>query len=116
MENNLAILKNTDFGGSIGEWSVHSHGKLFRINNNGIKLWARGDEGLYKIVFDVEKKTIEVFVAKPTLPAHCPRKVSLKDAELFFNEIRNNLEDILIRKNNFSSVIPNEDRTVFEVR
>lgn len=100
---------------TIGAWSVNCCGKRFIINNNGIKLAAREDEDLEKIIFDVEKKTVSVKVKNPTLSDKIPRTVDLSDATEFFEELRKNLEDILTKKGEFKSVTPNTDRTVFEV-
>lgn len=95
-------------------WSVICDAKKFQMNNSGIKLVARGDEGLCRVVFDVDKKKIEVIVANPTLPPKVPRVVDLSDTPVFFEEIRENLEEILLT-GGYGSVTPNEERTVFEV-
>lgn len=99
----------------IGDWSASCYGRTFKVNNNEIKLWARQDEGLEKIIFDVEKKTISVKVKTPKLSEKAPRMVDLSDAIEFFDEVRKNIEKILIEKGDFKSVTPNADRTVFEV-
>ena len=100
----------------IGDWSATCWGKRFKVNNCGIKLIARDDEDLEKIIFDVEKKTVSVSVKNPTLPTKAPRIVDLSDATEFFEELRKNIETILTTKDGeFKSVTPNADRTVFEV-
>ena len=77
---------------------------------------AREDENLERIVFDVEKKTVSVKVKNPTLPAKVPRIVDLSDSVEFFEELRKNIEKILIEKGEYKLVTPNADRTVFEVQ
>ena len=100
----------------IGDWSATCWGKTFKVNNNGIKLVARDDEDLEKIIFDVEKKTVSVSVKNPTLSEKAPRIVNLSNATEFFEELRKNIETILTTKDGeFKSVTPNADRTVFEV-
>ena len=100
---------------TIGDWSANCWGKRFKVNNHGIKLIAREDEDLEKIVFDVEKKTVSVSVKNPTLSEKVPRVVNLSEATEFFEELRKNIEMILKIKGTFESVTPNDDRTVFEV-
>ena len=99
-----------------GEWVASCNGKRFILNNNGMKLAVREDEELEKIIFDVEKKTVSVRVKKPTLPTKVPRTADLSRDMEFFDELRKNIETILTTKDGeFKSVIPNEDRTEFEV-
>ena len=100
---------------TIGDWSANCWGKRFKVNNNGIKLIAKEDEDLEKIIFDVENKTVSVKVKNPTLPAKVPRTVDLSDAAEFFEELRKNIEMILMTNGTFTTVTPNADRTVFEV-
>ena len=99
----------------VGNWTASCYGKTFKFNNDGIKLWARNDEGLEKVIFDTEKKTVSVKVKTPTLPVKVPRTVDLSDYPEFFEEVRNNLEKILTEKGDFEKAIPNSDRTVFEI-
>ena len=99
----------------VGDWGANCWGKRFKVNNKGIKLIAKEDEDLEKIIFDVENKTVSVKVKNPTLPAKVPRTVDLSDATEFFEELRKNIETILTIKGTFTAVTPNEDRTVFEV-
>ena len=99
----------------VGDWSANCWGKRFKVNNNGIKLFAKEDEDLEKIIFDVEKKTVSVIVKNPTLLAKVPRTVDLSNATEFFEELRKNIEMILMTKGTFITVAPNADRTVFEV-
>jgi hypothetical protein len=99
---------------SNGLWTVTCIWRNFKLNNKGIKLWAKGDEGLYKIIFDVESKTVSVKITNPTLPPKAPRIADLSDDPLFFEELRDNLETILLT-GTYSSVKPNENRTVFEI-
>ena len=105
----------SESGFQMGNWSVTCSGNKIQLNNHGIKLVAKGDEGLEKVIFDVEKKTVAVSVKNPTLPEKCPRKVDLSDAPEFFEELHNDLEKLLTIKGEFKSVTPNADRTVFEV-
>ena len=109
------IISNTPI--RIGDFTATCSRKSFIINNHGMKLVARDDENLKKIIFDTEKKTVSVVVTTPTLPNNAPRIVDLSENAEFFDELRNNIEKILINKtwSDFTSVIPNEDRTVFEV-
>ena len=99
----------------VGNWSASCWGKRFKLNNNGIKLIAREDENLEKIIFDMENKTVLVIVKKPILPDKAPRMTNLKDYPDFFEELQKNIEDILTKKGSFDSVKPNENRTVFEI-
>ncbi len=105
----------SESGFQMGNWSASCWGKTFKLNNHGIKLVARSDEDLEKVIFDAEKKTVAVSVKNPTLPEKCPRIVDLSDAPEFFEELRNGLEKLLTIKGKFKSVTPNADRTVFEV-
>ena len=103
----------------LGNWSLHCSGKKFRLNNNGIKLYVKEDEGLNKVVFDPEKKTVEVVVSTPTAVECTPRIADLSDSPEFFNELHEHIEEVLLAKdyfgNEYKSVTPNKDRTVFEV-
>lgn len=100
----------------VGDWSACCLGKTFKVNHSGIKLAAREDEDLEKIIFDVEKKTVSVKVKNPTLSTKAPRTLDLSDAADFFEELRKNIETILTTKDGkFKSVIPNDDRTIFEI-
>lgn len=99
-----------------GNWSASCYRKTFRVNNKGIKLAARGDEGLEKVVFDVERKTVSVCVKNPTLSEKVPRKLDLSESVEFFNGLRDNIESVLMKKDSgFTSVTPNADRTVFTI-
>lgn len=80
-----------------------------------LKLFAKEDEGLEKVIFDTEKKTISVKVKTQTLSDKAPRTVDLSDATEFFEEVRKNIENILTEKGDFEKVTPNADRTVFEI-
>ena len=100
---------------TVGDWSASCWGKTFKVNNNGIKLAAREDEDLERIIFDVEKKTVSVSVKNPTLPEKAPRIVDLSEATEFFEELRKDIEKILTGIGTFKSVTSNADRTVFEV-
>lgn len=100
---------------TIGNWSASCWGKRFKINNNGIKLFAKENENLEKVIFDLEKKTVSVKVKSPTLSDIAQRTVDLSDATEFFEELRKDLETILTVKGDFKNVIPNEDRTVFDI-
>lgn len=103
-------------GFQMGQWGVACWGKRFKINNNGIKLVAREDEDLERIIFDTEKKTVSVKVKNPTLPPNAPRIVDLSDSVEFFEELRKDIENILTtRGGTFQSVTPNADRTAFEI-
>lgn len=101
----------------VGEWSACCCcGKTFQVNNNGIKLVAREDEGLEKIIFDTEKKTVLVKVKNPTLSEKAPRILNLSNSIEFFEGLRKNIEKILTTEGGkFTSVTSNADRTVFEV-
>lgn len=100
----------------VGDWTVSCSGRRFKINNNGIKLFVREDEELEKILFDVDKKTVSVKVKNPTLSEKVPRVLDLSNDIEFFEALRKDLEMILTTKwGKFTSVIPNEDRTNFEV-
>lgn len=113
--------KHVGFDYVCGNWSVSCFGRHFRINNKGIKLAVEKGEELKKVIFDTEKKTIEVVVENSISPK-VPRVADLSDAPEFFDEIHNGLKEILLTKSNiddkpfYDSVTPNEDRTVFEVK
>ena len=97
-------------------WWVNCCGKIFTVKY-GIEalLAARGDEGLEKIIFDVEKKTVSVKVKNPRLTEPRKRTVCLSDVPEFFEKLHNNIEAILTEMGTYESVTPNTDRTVFEV-
>lgn len=95
-------------------WAVTCSYKRFKLNNKGIKLIAKENEALTQIIFDVNNKTVSVVVSNPILVENAPRTVSLNDDIQFFDDLRSNLEDILLT-GGYSSVTPNEDRTVFEI-
>ena len=97
---------------TVGDWSASCWGKTFIVNNHGIKLIAKEDEDLERIIFDVEKKTVSVSVKNPTLPEKAPRIVDLSEATEFFEELRKDIEKLLTIKGTFRSVTPNDDRTV----
>ena len=100
----------------VGKWFAHCNGKSFIISCNGMKLAARGDEDLEKVIFDLEKKTISVVVRNPTLHENAPRTADLSTAVEYFEKLRDDIERFMTtKKGGFSSVIPNEDRTVFTV-
>ena len=67
-------------GFQIGNWGVVCWGKRFKLNNNGIKLVAKEDEGLEKVVFDIDKKTVSVIIKTPTLSKEAPRIVDLSES------------------------------------
>lgn len=98
-----------------GDWKVRCAGKGLTVHHNSLELLAWFDEDLEKITFDTEKKTVSISVKKPkTLGV--PRTLDLSDDIKFFEELRKNIEKILItNEKGFTSVTPNADRTVFEV-
>lgn len=77
------------------------------------RLCAKAKEKIKKLIFDMEKKTISVTVANAIFPPSVPRIVNLCDEPRFFEDIHDNIEEIL-NTAGFKSVTPNEDRTVFE--
>ncbi|MBP5518087.1 MAG: hypothetical protein J6X91_05465 [Bacteroidales bacterium] len=99
----------------VGEWSATSYNRTFKVNNKGIKLAAREDENLEWVLFDLNKKTVSVKVKNPTLPLNVPRVLDLSEAAEFFEELRKNIEMLLMTRGTFVSVTPNADRTVFEI-
>ena len=115
MENQeIKWQQNVSFSYTLGDWSVECYYKRFKFNNKGIKLVAKGDEGLKKVIFNTERKTVAVVVTTPTLPVNVPRIADLSDSPKFFEEVRNNIETILTT-GTYNKVTPNEDRTVFVV-
>ena len=114
MVNTLSEFNCGGYHGIVDPWSVSCQTKTFRVNNHGIKLYARYDEGLKRVIFDPEKFTVEVVIATPIVPSQMPRIVDLSEGKTFFEELRNNLEEILI-EGEYPKVTPNEDRTIFEV-
>ena len=98
----------------IGDWKLICIQSLFTLNNDGVKLFAKSDEGFEKIVFDPEKKTVSVVVKNPRFPF--PRTVDLSEAPEFFDAIRANLETLMtVERSKCKKVTANEDRTVFTV-
>ena len=115
MENQaIECTREFAFQCTMNDWTITCFNRTFKINHNGIVLIARNDECLKTIKFDIDNKTIELIVAKPKLPISVPRKLELKGAQKFFEEIRLNLELILMT-GTFSSVKTNEERTIFEI-
>ena len=101
----------------VGDWAADCHNKRFKVNNNGIKLCAKEDENLEQVIFDTEKKTVSVKVKTPTLSDKAPRTLDLSNDVEFFEALRKNIEKLLTQKNGkYTSVTPNEDRTIFEVK
>ena len=109
------VKKEFHDGFHFGNWTVSCNGKTFIVNNNGMKLCARDDEDLEKIIFDADKKTVSLKVKSQTLSDKAPRIVDLNDATEFFDELRKDIEKILTEKGEFKSVTPNKDRTVFVI-
>ena len=103
-----------DYFYSNGKWSVSANDISFKLNNKGIKLWAKREEQLSEICFDVENKTVSLKVETHTLPENAPTKVDLSDDPQFFEDLRENIEEILL-KGGYDSVTPNEDRTIFKI-
>lgn len=98
-----------------GDWIAPCWGYRFKINHKGIKLIAHESEDLEKIIFDTEKKSISVVVKNPKLP-NAPRTADVSENPDFFEGVRENIENILTTGDGrFTTVTPNEDRTVFTV-
>lgn len=100
----------------VGEWVAECTKGRIIIHQIGHK-WAacnRDDEDLEKVIFDMEHKTISLVVKNWTLAADAPRVADLSNAVEFFNAIHEKIEPWLAY--GFTSVTPNEDRTVFEVK
>lgn len=117
MENlNEELLPGADIGYhfSNGKWSVGCTYKKFRLNNNGMKLLVMNDEGLKELHFDCENKTVTAVITQSTRSEKAPRKADLSDEPQFFEELRENIEEILL-KGKYDSVTPNEDRTIFKI-
>ena len=94
-------------------WGVSCYRRIFVLNHHqGIRLCAKEDETLSKVIFDTEKKKIEVVVMTPSIEG--PRIVDVSDNISFFEDLRANIEDVLLT-GGYSSVKPNEERTLFEV-
>ena len=104
-----------EYSYSNSKWSVYAGARKLQLNNKGIKLVALGEEQLSEVCFDVENKTVSLKVETPILPEKAPRKVDLSDDPQFFEDLRENIEEILL-KGNYDSVTPNEDRTIFKVK
>lgn len=96
-------------------WTISSSNKKFRINNHGIKLIARNDEELQQVIFDTEKKTVTVVVKNNLIPNNPPRTLDLSNDVDFFEDLRNNLEEILTIESAFNSVTPNDNRSIFQI-
>mgnify|MGYP003538070411 CR=1 FL=1 len=67
---------------------------------------------MYWVVFCANK----VIVPKNNLiPNNPARTLDLNNDIDFFEDLRNNLEEVLTIKSAFNSVTPNDDRTIFQV-
>ena len=99
-------------------WTITCNCKRLIISNSGWKLFVREDEELEKLIFDPEKKTIEAVVKNPCKEHDFPRVADLSGVPELFEEIRGGIEDVLLFDTpiRYESVVPNEDRTVFEVK
>ena len=93
-------------------WHVYCSRHFVLNHHKGIRLYVKGDEELNKVIFDINKKTVEVVVSTPS--AKRPRKADVSDNPTFFEELRANIEEVLLT-GGYSSVKPNEERTIFEV-
>ena len=96
-------------------WTVTCNGETFIVSNHGMKMVARSDEGLEKITFDTDNKTISVKVKTPTLTDKAPRMVDLSNDVEFFNVLHEEIEKVLTEKGDFKVAKANADRTVFEI-
>lgn len=102
----------------VGNWVAGFVGAYFNIHQakHALSLVANKEEGLEKMIFDTEKKTISVVVRNPKRPTW-PRTVDLSNVVEFFDAVRDKIESILTAKyGGYSSVTANEDRTVFDVK
>lgn len=106
--------RNIGYSYSDGTWSIYCHCGVFQINNNGIKLCNKREEGLNKLIFNLNDKTVECQVSNPTLPSHAPRKVDLSSAPDFFNGLLENIEEILA-DGHLQIISANAERTVFNI-
>lgn len=127
-------IVETDFGFKFREWHVicskrklliyrRYQGSILDLCESkrrlyGPKLLAGNDEGLEKVIFDTNKKTVSVEVSSPRDDsfANDKRTADLNGDEDFFEYLQNNLDKWMMKKGEFTSVTPNEDRTVFEVK
>jgi len=105
----------TCFGFTLGNWRVTATHERLVVNNHGIQLMAKKEEGLKKVVFDTNAKSVTVVVATPTLPQDAPRTLELSNDTELFDEIRKGIENLLLKMHMADTVTPNEDRTVFEI-
>lgn len=113
MENLLTNFGS--FQGCCGDnWSVSCNSLNFAINHNGIKMYAKREESIKKITFDLETKIVEITIEKSILPQNTPRCVDLSDTPYFFEELREDIEKVL-QYGGYSRIIPNKDRTIFEI-
>lgn len=131
MEGEREFKSENDYGFYFGSWHVICSSKKLIIRKEGIdlatkirtkessfKIIAASDEGLEKIIFDTDKKTVSVKVKNPRNGncLHLPKTVDLSEDEDFFEYLHQNLDKWMMEKGEFTSVTPNEDRTVFEVK
>lgn len=109
-------LSPDSFSSNFGtdKWTVNCWYDNFVINNHGMKLVAKGEEGIKKVVFDPERKTVQVVVTTPVLSEKAPRIVDLSEDVDFFEKLRNNIEEVLTTSK-YYKVTANGDRTVFDV-
>ena len=115
MENQAyKTFRESSFEYKSNGWTVNSNRKSFILNNHGMKLAAKYDEKLKRVIFDTDKKTITAEVATPLLADNAPRTADLSSVPELFEDIRSNIEEILIT-GTYEKVVPNEDRTIFEV-
>lgn len=121
----------TGNGFSFGEWQVWCPRKRLTIINRGIslatqiknkknriKILVTSEEGLEKVIFDTDKKTVSVKLSNPRDDSilNSKRTADLNGDEDFFEYLHQNLDKWMMKKGDFSLVTPNEDRTVFEVK
>ena len=115
MENQAyKTFRESSFEYKSNGWTVRCHSKSLILSNHGWKLCAKYDEILKQVIFDTDKKTITAKVDNPLLADNAPRTADLSSVPELFEDIRSNIEKILIT-GTYEKVVPNHERTIFEV-
>lgn len=76
------------------KWTLHANNKKFIINNNGMKFVVLNEDELVNIIFNDAKYTIEAIIGNNT-NSKLPHCIDLSTNIDFYNEIKNNIKEIL---------------------
>ncbi len=113
--SNIQPLKSFKIGAGTARCSA----KRFSISNKGnndVGCMIIPNEGMQSITFNIEKKTVTITMNNPILTNDTTATVDLSENPEFFDGLRENIENILTEgRAGFTTVTPNEDRTVFTI-